>query len=86
MNTSNGLTLRDIIHNDNIRVHMATSEVSLTIYTLGVSKIHTQGFHQLVRKKFKDFLQCSQESIYTMFGNIIPVSYTHLTLPTNREV
>ena len=37
-------------------------------------------------EKLESFFSVLHQETYEMKCNLIPVSYTHLTLPTNREV
>ena len=38
------------------------------------------------REMLKDVLEVLERKLEMVHGTIMPVSYTHLTLPTNREV
>src|SRR5665647_3814806 len=60
----------------------ACKEAVTTSQLLGLANF--QG--QIALQKVDEALQSADVDLLEMIKNVVPVSYTHLTLPTNREV
>ena len=59
-------------------------------YSTGLSGIpddlFTEGNDAMIKERYEDAIQAYESLLDLEYESSDPVSYTHLTLPTNREV